>query len=302
MIDWYCLQEVHIKQIIELIFSTEVACIISYPESELLCSSFSWISLLTLPVCESCAAAQLDFHCWHSLHELSSRMWVMCSCSAWFPLLTFPAWTSIQDVSHVQLLSLISIADISCMNSHPGCESCAAAQLGFHCWHFLHELSSSKLVMCSCSAWFPLLTFLAWTPIQQVSHVQLLCLISIADIPCMNSHLACESCAAALLDFHCWYSLHELPSSLWVMCSCSAWFPLLTFPAWTPIQCVSHVQLLCLISIADIPCMNSHLVCESCAAALLDFHCWHSLHELPSSEWVMCSCSAWFSLLTFTAW
>jgi len=135
--------------------------------------------------------------------------------------------------------------------------------------------------MCSCFAWFPLLTLPAWSPIQGVSHVQLLCFISTADIPCMNSHPVCESCAAALLDFYCWHSLHELPSSEWVM---------------------SYVQLLCLISIADIPCINSHPGSESCAAALLDFHCWYSLYELPSRMWVMCSCSAWFPLLTFPAW
>jgi len=141
-----------------------------------------------------------------------------------------------------------------------------------------------KWVMCHSSAWFPLLTLPVWTPIQEVSHVPLICLISIADIPCMNSHPGSESCVAALLDFHCWHFLHELPSRLWVMCSSSALFPLLTFPAWTPIQVVSDVQLLCLISIADITCMNSHPASESCAAALLDFHCWHYLHELPSSE------------------
>jgi len=143
---------------------------------------------------------------------------------------------------------------------------------------------SSLWVMCSSPAWFLLLIFSAWTPIQEVSHVPLICLLSIADITCMNSHPGSESCATHLFDFHCWHSLHELPSRKWVMCSCSAWFPLLTFPAWTPIQVVSDVQLLCLISIADITCMNSHPASESCAAALLDFHCWHYLHELPSSE------------------
>jgi hypothetical protein len=38
---------------------------------------------------------------------------------------------------------------------------------------------------------------------QPVSQVQRLCLISIADIVCMNSHPESESCAASLLDFYC---------------------------------------------------------------------------------------------------
>ena len=298
--------------------------------------------------CQSCAALLLDFSHWYCLHELSPRKWVMCSSSAWFPLLILSAWTCIQAVSHVQFLCLISIADIACMNSHPACESCAAPLLDFHCWHCLHELSSRLWVMCSSSAWFPLLTLPAWTLIKTVSHVQLLYLISIADLACMNSHQDSESCAAPLLDFHCWPCLHGLSSRLWVMCSSSAWFPFLTLPAWTFIQAVSHVQLLSLISIADIACMNSypgcescaaplllfpllklfawtliqlvshvqllcltavvdivcmnsHPACESCAASLLDCCCWHCLHELSSSLWVMCSSFAWFSLLILPA-
>ena len=220
-----------------------------------MCTS-AWFPLLTFP---------------------ASREWVMSSSCAWFPMLTFPGWTPIQDVSHIQLLCLISIADIPWMNSHPGCESYAAPVLDFHCWHSLDELPSRMWVMCSSCAWFLLLTFPAWTPIQDVSHVQLLCLVSFADIPWMNSHpslwVMCSSCAC----FHCWHFLHELPSSLWVMCSSFAWFPLLTFLAWTPIQVVSHVQLLCLILIADIPCMKFHPECAflwlSTLFPLFDFDC-----------------------------
>ena len=140
--------------------------------------------------------------------------------------------------------------------------------------------ASRKWVMCSSCAWFPMLTFPGWTPIQDVSHVQLLCLISIADIPWMNSHPASESCAAPVLGFHCWHSLDELPSSLWVMCSSCAWFPLLTFPAWTPIQ-----------------------ACQSCTAPLFDFNCWHFLYEIPSRMCVFVTfhilSSVWFWLLIY---
>ena len=227
---------------------------------------------------------------------------LLCISSTWFPLLILPAWNPIQHVSAVLLLCLISIADMACMKSHPGSECCAAALLGFHCWYGLHEIPSSMWVLCSFSAWFPLLTWPAWNPIQHVSAVLRLCLISIADMACMKSHPACECCAAALLGFHCWYGLHEISSRKWVVCHCSAWFPLLIWPAWNPIQQVSAVPLLCLISIADMACMKSHPASECCAAALLDIHCWHGLHEIPSSEWVLCRCSAWFPLLTLPAW
>ena len=281
---WTFIQTVSHVQLLCLISIADIACMNSYPG------------------CESCAAPLLDFHCWPCLHELIPRMWVMWSSLVWFPLLTLFAWTLIQYVSHVQLLSLISTADIVCMNSHPGCESWAAPQLDFHCWHCLHELSSRVWVMGSSSAWFLLLILPVWTLIQNVSHGQLLSLISIADIACMNSYPESESWVAPLLDFHCWHCLNELLSRQWVMCSSSAWFPLLTLPAWTLIKTVSHVQLLCLISIADLACMNSHPGCESCAAPQLDFHFWHCLHELSSRLWVMCSSSAWFPLLTLPAW
>ena len=215
-----------------------MACIKSYPGSELICISYTWFSLLILP-----------------------------------------AWNPIQEVSAVQLPCLMSIADIACMKSHPGSECCAAALLDIHCWHCLHEIPSSEWVLCPCSAWYPLLTWPAWNPIQRVNAVPL-----------------------ALLDIHCWHGLHEIPSSQWVLCCCSAWFPLLTWPAWNPIQQVSAVWLLCLVSIADMACMKSHPASECCVAALLDVHCWYGLHEIPSSEWVLCCCSAWFPLLTLPAW
>ena len=136
-------------------------------------------------------------------------------------------------MSHVQLLFLISIADIACMNSYPASESCAAPLLNFYCWHCLHELLSSKQVMCSSSAWSPLMTLLAWTSIQGVSLVQLLCLIFIADIACKNSYPGCESCIAPLLNFHCQHCLYEFLSRKWVSVPLlnlsSAWFWLLIY-------------------------------------------------------------------------
>ena len=218
-------------------------------------------------------------------------------------------------------MCLISIADIVCITSHPGSESCTAPVLDVHCWHCLNELPSSEWVMCSFCAWFP-----------------------IADIALMNSHPGSEPCAAPVLDFYYWHCLHKISSSLWVMCNFCALFPLLTLPVWTLIQFVSHVQLLCFISIVDIACMNSHPVCESCASScalfplltlpawtliqfvshvqlmclistaditcmnyhpaselcaahMLDFHCWHCLHKLSSREWVMSA-----SVLDFCCW
>ena len=223
--------------------------------------------------------------------------------------MTLCAWTSIQPVvSGVQLLCLIYIADIVCMNSNPVCES----------------------------------------------HVQLFCVISIADIACMNSYAESEPYAALLLDFYCSYCLHELLSRKWVMssfsawcplltlpahiacmgfysacewlCSSSAWCLLLTLPAWGPIQPVSGcaaplfdlycshclhgvpsrkwvaVQLLCLISIAHIACMGSHPACE----LLCSFSVWCPLLILPA--WTptqnvsCCAAPAWISLLTLLAW
>ena len=222
--------------------------------------------------------------------------------------MTLCAWTSIQPVvSGVQLLCLIYIADIVCMNSNPVCES----------------------------------------------HVQLFCVISIADIACMNSYAESEPYAALLLDFYCSYCLHELLSRKWVMCSFSAWCPLLTLPAhiacmgfypahewlcsssawcllltlpaWGLIQlvsccaaplldiCCSHclhgvpsrlwvaVQLLCLMSIADIACMNSHpeceLLCSSCLNFIADIA---GMNTHPVSE--SCAAPAWFLLLTLPTW
>jgi len=248
-------------------------------------------------------------------------MWVLCSSSAWFPLLTLPAWISIQDVSPMQLLCLISIADIVCMNFHPGCEFCAVSLLGFHCWHCLHKMPSSWWVLYSFFTWFSLVISPSWNPIQSVSPVQLLCLISNGNIACIKCHPESESCATPLLDFHCWHCLiifyagcesctvslldlqcwhclHEIPCRLWVLCSSFAWFPLLILFAWNPMQAVSPVQLVFLISIANIAYIKSHPESESCAA-LLDFHCQHCLHEISSRLWVVCSFSAWFWFLTY---
>jgi len=197
-------------------------------------------------------------------------------------------------VSCVQFLCLISIAEIACIKSHLGCESFAGPQLDFYCWYCLHKISSSLWVLCSSSAWFPLLILPVWNSIQSVSPVQLFCLIFIADIACMKSHSVCESCPASLLDFYCWHCLYKIPSSLWVVCS-SAWFSLLILTVWNPMQSVSCVQL-CLISSADITCIKFHAVCELCIAPLLYFYFWHCLHEILSRMWVMCS------LLDFNFW
>ena len=157
-------------------------------------------------------------------------------------------------MSHLHLLCFISIPDIACINSYPGCESPAPPLLDFHSWHCLYELLSRMWVICTSSAWFPFLTLPVWTPIQFVSHVHLF-LISIPDIACMNAYPVCESCAF-------------LP-----------WFLLLILPVWNPIQDVSHVQLLCLIFIANIAHIKSLLGCEllflSLTCPLLDFDCWY---------------------------
>ena len=240
-----------------------------------------------------------------------------------------PAWNPIQFVSCVHLLCLILIADVACMKSHPECELCAFPLLYFHCWHCMHEIPSSLWVVCISSAgnfdywccpheipfrlWvvcissalFWLLTLPAWNPIQAVSRVHLLCFILIADVVCMKSHLVCELCEPPLLYFDGWHCLHEIPSSLWVVCITSAWFSLLILPAWNFIhfiQFVSCVHLLCLILIADVACMNSHPGCELCASPLLYFDCWCCLHEIPSRVWVVCTSSAWLPLLTSFAW
>ena len=189
-------------------------------------------------------------------------MWVICTSSAWFPFLTLPAWTPIQDVSHLHLLCLISIPDIACMNFYPGSESSAPSLLDFHFWHCLHELLSREWVICTF-AWFPFLTLPVWTPIQQVSHLHL-CLISIPDVACMNFYPVCESCGS-------------LP-----------WFLLLILPVWNSIQNVSHVQLFCLIFIANIAHIKSLLGCEllflSLTCPLLDFDCWYYfIHYLVCS-------------------
>ena len=85
---------------------------------------------------------------------------------------------------------------------------------------------------------------------------------------------------------------------MWVVCIFSAWFQSLTFPVWNPIQGVSCVHLLCLISITDIPCMIFYPGSESCAP-LLDFNHWHSLHEILSRMWVVCPPSAQFWSLIY---
>ena len=212
-----------------------------------------------------------------------------------------PAWTPIQEVSHLDLLCSISIPNITCMNSYPGSESSAPPLLDFHSWHCLHKLLSRQWVICTSSALFPFLTLPAWTSIQRVSHLHLLCYISIPDITCMNFYPVGELSAPPLLYFHCWYCLHELLSSGWVICTCFALFPFLIMPAWTSIQAVSHLHLLCFISISDIACMNFYPASKLSAPPVLYFHSWHCLHKLLSSQWVICTSFALFPFLTLPA-
>jgi len=198
-------------------------------------------------------------------------------------------------------IALISITNIACMKSVPGSKSYVASLLNFYIWHCLHENSSSQWVKCCFYAWFPVLTLPAWNPIQRVSHIQLYCLLFTANTVYMKFHPACESCAALLLDFYCWIFLHKILSREWVM-GIFAWLLFLTMLAYNLMQEVSHMQLLCLISMPNNACIKSHLGCESYTASLLFFHCWHCLHKIPSSLWVMCSSFAWFLLLTMPVW
>ena len=248
---------------------TDISCMKCHPGSEL------------------CAPPLLDFDHWHCLHKIPSRKWVVCTSSAWFWSLTLPAWNPIQAVSCVRLLCSILITDIACMKSHPVCESCTPPLLDSDHWHCLHEIPSRKWVLCApllldsdhrhclhgipsrewvvCahSARFRSLTLPAWYPIQSVSHVRLLCSISITDIACM-----------------------KFPSRQWVVCTSSARFKSLTLPAWNTIQPVSHVRLLCSILITDTACMKSHPGSESCAPPLLGLNHWHCLYEIPFRMWV----------------
>jgi len=274
------------------------------------------------PGCELRAPSLIYFDCWHCLHEIPSSLWVVCPSSAWFWLLTLPAWNSIQTVSW-----------------------CAPSLLDFDC---LHEIPSRVWVVCTFSDWFWLLTLPTWNPIQGVSCVHLLWLILIANIACMKSHPDGELCAPSLLVFDCWHCLHEITSRWWVVCFFSAFFWLLTLPAWNPIQNVSwcapssldfdclheisfRLWVMCfffawfwlltlpacnpiqyvswcapslldfyclheipsrmwvgvhLLRLILIACMKSHLGCELCASFLLNFDCWHCLHAIPSSMWV----------------
>ena len=257
----------HHLHLLWLISISDIACMNSYPGSE---------SLSAPPL--------VDFHFWHCLYELLSSLWVICTSSGWFPFLTLPTWTPIQVVSHLHLLWLISIADIACMNSYPASESSAPPLVDFHSWHCLDELLSRMWVICTSSGWFPFLTLPAWTPIQVVSHLHLLWLISIPDIAWMNSYPGSESSAPPLVDFHSWHCLDELLSSKWVICTSSGWFPFLTLPAWTPIQHVSHLHLLCLISIPDIRCLNFYPACESYAPSswflLLNLPVWNPIQNV----------------------
>jgi len=228
------------------------------------------------PGCELCAPPLLYFDCWYCLHEIPSRVWVVCllclivitdiaymkyhpGCVLFAPLLYFDCW--------------------HCLHEIPGCELCAPPLLYFDCWHCLHEISSRVWVVCTSSALCWLLMLLAWNPIQFVSCVHILCFILIADFAYMKSHPDCELCASPLLYFDCWHCLH-----------------------WNPIQAVSCVHLLCFNLIADIACMKSHPGCESCASPLLYFDCWCCLHEIPSSLWVVWTSSALFWWLTLPAW
>ena len=175
----------------------------------------------------------------------------------------------------MQLLCLISIADIVWMKFYSESELYAAPLLYFYCyivcmesytesglctapffdcWHCLDEILSREWAMCSSFALFLLLILPAWNPIQKVSCIQLLYFISIADIACIKSYQGSKLCV-----------------------------------------------ILCFISIADIVCIKFHLVCESYAAPWLDFYGWHYLYELSSRRWVMCSFCAWFLWLILSA-
>ena len=177
----------------------------------------------------------------------------------------------------MQLLCLISIADIAWMKFYSESELYAAPLLYFYCyivcmesytesglctapffdcWHCLDEILSREWAMCSSFALFLLLILPAWNPIQKVSCIQLLYFISIADIACIKSYQGSKLCVDSLLHFHCWHCVHKISSSLWVICSSLAWFLWLTLPIWTVIQEVSYVQLLCLIFVVDIVCIN----------------------------------------------
>jgi len=271
-------------QLLCLISIANIACMESYPASE------SYNIFL------------LNFLHWQFLHEIWSREWVACSFFAWFSCLMMPAWHLIQRVSFVQLLCLISMPDNACIKSHLVCELCAFPLLYFHGWQCMNEIPSSLWVRCSSFAWFLWLTMYACKFIQNVSHVQLLCLIAIADNTFMKSHTDCESCAAILLYFHCWQFLHEILSREWAICSFFGWFPLLTNSVWNPLQAVSHVQFLWLIFMTDIAGIKSYPGSKLCAAPLVDFYFWHCLHEILSSLWVMCSSFVWFLFLTLPAW
>ena len=139
-----------------------------------------------------------------------------------------------------------------------------------------------------------------------MSCVHHLCLITIADLawPCLHKIPSSlwVVCTSSLLDFNHWPCLHKIWSRLWVVCTSSGSFQLLTLPTWNLIQGVSSVHLLCLLSINDFAFMKSYPVCELCAPLLLDVNHWHCLHEIPSREWVMCTSSAWFQVLTLPSW
>jgi len=240
-------------------------------------------------------------HCWHCLHQIPSSLWVVSASCARCWLLTLPASNPIQLVSCECLLCLISIADIACIKSHPAGELWVPPVLDFDCWHCLHQIPPSGWAMSASCALFWLLTLPASNPIQTVSRECLLCLMLIADIACIKSHPESESWAPPVLDFDCWHCLHQIPSSWWVVSASCAWFQLLTLPASNPIQFVSCEHLLCLISIADIACIKSHPVGELWAPPVLDFNCWHCLHQIPSRGWVVSASCAWFQLLTLPA-
>jgi len=100
-----------------------------------------------------------------------------------------------------------------------------------------------------------------------------------------------------VLYIDCWHCLHQIPSREWVVSASCARFRLLTLPASNPIQGVSREHLLCSISIADIACIKSHPDSESRAPPVLDFDCWHCLHQIPSSWWVVSA-----SCVDFDCW
>jgi len=200
---WNPFQGVSHMHLFYLISNADIACMKFYPGSELCVTLLRLISIADIGCMKSHLGSEsymalVDFHCWHCLHKILSREWVMCSSSGlWLmsmadipcmnfypgselcvaPLLDIHCWHCLHEILsrlwvHVWLFFLISIADIIWMKSYPECELCAALLVDFYCWHYLHEIPSREWVMCSSSAWLLLLlTLSTWNSIQSVSCV-----------------------------------------------------------------------------------------------------------------------------------